>query len=180
MFLLCITSWPRKVPVHRAVLKRFAPALARLFGDGVPTVKLRFGYIQVDRGEDLERMRWVLLWTSCFQTPFGIHESQECVAYTNVPDMNWMSHGRVQCLSLSHSSKASSEDSHAATWWYCDLRSMDWSIRKALFHFATLTSWENDNNTYQCTHRKNTEYITAHAISCIVACVNVLLHATDT
>lgn len=29
-----------KVPVHRAVLKRFAPALARLFGDGVPTVKL--------------------------------------------------------------------------------------------------------------------------------------------
>lgn len=42
--------------MHRAVLKRFAPALARLFGDGVPTVKLRFGYIQVDRGEDLERM----------------------------------------------------------------------------------------------------------------------------
>lgn len=65
MFLLCITSWPRKVPVHRAVLKRFAPALARLFGDGVPTVKLRFGYT----------FKWIgeRTWRGCCEFSFGRH-----------------------------------------------------------------------------------------------------------
>ena len=91
-----------------------------------------------------------------------MNHGSERMAFSNVPDMNWMSYGRLQCLCLSRSSKASSEDSHAATWWYCCLKSMDRSIGKT-----------HDNNAYtylqdQCTDKKNTEYITPHMTSCYV------------